>query len=325
MGETNHFRMNPFRPDVFIKFSNYSVITPNGNFDPAVPSYTPPNTLRPGDLDFAASCGVDCPFAMGTALVDTPEGAGVDMHLRRKKAAAGQPEAVGEENIDVLVMTNDKDNHYGSETGHILRFGKRSWLTGTLGDCPVGNGTGFGPVIDPDPCRTFAEAITYWFEDVPYRDGGRIYTKPGANQNNKLDAVNNKERVEDNDDNGRWHKREKSMVPDEWLDGDVYLIDDIASGNYLAGELSTFDIDNDDRIEMPTLFSSSGLPNAKEYSRPHVYKVITTHEAIHGLGSGHTQDSDCLMFRNVNELDKDNNLSPDARRDLDIFNGRPTP
>jgi hypothetical protein len=189
----------------------------------------------------------------------------------------------------------------------------------------VGNGTGYGPVIDPDPCRTFVKAIRYWFVDAPYRDGGRNFLDPRTNKNNKLDAVNNRNRVEDKDDDGQRDGGENSIVNDPWLDGDVYLIDDIASGDYLAGELSTFDIDNDDRIEMPTLFSPSDLPNAKEYSRAHVFKVITTHEAIHGLGSGHTQDSDCLMFRNVNELDKDNNLSPDARRDLDIFNGRPTP
>jgi hypothetical protein len=325
IGTDSHFRMNPFRPDVFIKFSNYSVIKTPNNFDPSVP-YTPPNPLNLGDLELAASCGADCPFALGTALIDTPEGAGVDVHVVRAQAAAGQPEAVGEENIDVLMMTNDTASNYGSETGHILKtIAKRSWLTGTLGDCPVGDGTGYGPVTDIDPCRTFALAIEYWYTDVPYRDGGRDYSDDRMTKNHQLDAVNNRNRVEDKDDDGMRDGGENSIINDAWLDGDCYLRNDIAGGNYLAGELSTFDIDQDGLIEMPALFGPDDLPTAKEYSKPHVFKVIITHEAIHGLGVGHTQESTCLMFGNVNELDKDDNLSSDAKRDLDIFNGRQTP
>jgi hypothetical protein len=324
MGTVSHFRMNPFRPDVFVKFYNYSAIA-DGRANPSSLTYDPPNPLTLVDLDFTVSCGVDCPFAMGTALVDEPNGAGVDVHIVRAKAAVGQPEAVGEENIDVLVMTNDTTTTYGSETGHILRFGKRSWLTGTLGNCPVGNGTGYGPVIDTDPCRTFTIAIGYWFADVPYRDGGRDYTISGADKNHLLDAVNNRNRVEDKDDDGIRDGGENSIVNDAWLDGDCYLRNEIATGNYLAGELSTYDIDQDGLIEMPTLFGPDDLATSKEYSKPQVFKVITTHEAIHGLGAGHTQESTCLMFANVNELDKDGNLSSDAKRDLDIFNGRQAP
>jgi hypothetical protein len=325
IGPPKHFRMNPFRPDVFIKFYNYSVIKTPNNFDPSVP-YTPPNPLTSGDLDFAASCGVDCPFALGTALIDTPKGAGVDVHVVRAQAAAGQPEAIGEENIDVLVMTNDIATTYGSETGHILKtISPRSWLTGTLGDCPVGDGAGYGPVIDTDPCRTFTIAIEYWFADVPYRDGGRVYTDPRMTKNHLLDARTNRNRVEDKDDDGQWSGGESSIIRDQILDGDCYLRNDIATGNYLAGELSTFDIDQDGLIEMPPLTGPDELPTAKEYSEPHVFKVITTHEAIHGLGVGHTQEAECLMYVNVNELDKDDYLSSDAKRDLDIFNGRPAP
>jgi hypothetical protein len=325
MGTVSHFRMNPFRPDVFIKFYNYSVIA-DGRADPSSLTYAPPNQLNNTDLDPGApSCGANCPFALGTALIDTPKGAGVDVHLVRAQAAECQPEAVGEDNIDVLVMTNDTTTTYGSETGHILRFGKRSWLTGTLGDCPVGTGTGYGPVIDTDPCRTFTIAIGYWFTDVPYRDGGRDYTVVGADKNQLLDAVNNRDRVEDRDDDGVLDGGENSIINDQWLDGDCYLRNDIATGNYLAGELSTFDIDQDNLVEMPPLFGPDDLPTAKEYSKPHVFKVIATHEAIHGLGAGHTQEAECLMFANVNELDKDDYLSSDAKRDLDIFNGRPAP
>jgi hypothetical protein len=269
-------------------------------------------------LAYAASCGVDCPFAFGTAL----DNAGVDVHLARAQAAAGQPEAVGEENIDVLVMTNDTSSTYGSETGHILRFGKRSWLTGTLGDCPVGNGGGFGPAIDPDPCRTFARAIGYWYTDRPYRDGGRDNTIAGADQDGLLNEIDNRNRVEDKDDDGIRDGGEGSIINDDWLDGDVYLRSEIAAGNYEAGDASTYDIDMDGLIELPTIFGPDDLINAKEYTRAHTFKTILTHEAVHGLGAGHTQVPTCLMFANVNELDKDINLSSDAIRDLDLFNGR---
>jgi hypothetical protein len=180
-------------------------------------------------------------------------------------------------------------------------------------------------VIDTDPCRTFTIAIEYWFADVPYRDGGRVYTDPRMTKNHLLDARTNRNRVEDKDDDGQWSGGESSIIRDQILDGDCYLRNDIATGNYLAGELSTFDIDQDGLIEMPPLTGPDELPTAKEYSEPHVFKVITTHEAIHGLGVGHTQEAECLMYVNVNELDKDDYLSSDAKRDLDIFNGRPAP
>jgi hypothetical protein len=323
MGNATHFRMNPFRPNVFIKFYNYSVIKTPSNFDSTVP-YTPPYPLTPADLEFEAPvCGVNCPFAFGTALKNN----GVDVHLKWAQATAGQPEAVGEENIDVLVMTNDIDTTYGSETGHILRFGKRSWLTGTLGDCPVGNGAGLGPVIDPDqdPCRTFARAIGYWYTDKPYRDGGLNTNLPGADQNGLLDAISNRDRVEDKDDDGIRDGGESSILNDAYLDGDVYLRKEIAVGNYQAGDSTTYDIDMDGLIELPTLFGPEDLATAKEYTQAHTFKTILTHEAIHGLGVGHTQVATDLMFANVNELDKDKTLSPDAIRDLDIFNGRPAP
>jgi hypothetical protein len=260
-------------------------------------------------------------------LTDVPGGAGVDVHVVRADTPTGQAQLVGEENIDVLVMTNDLTETYGSETGHILRFGRRSWLTGTLGDCPVGNGTGLGPVIDPDrdPCRTFAVAIGYWFADKTHRDGGLNNNLPGADENGMLDAINNKKRVEDKDDDGIRDGGENSIANDAFLDGDLYLRADIAGGNYQAGNLGTYDIDMDGLIELPTLFGPADLTTAKEYSQPHVFKTIITHEAIHGLGVGHTQVATDLMFANVNELDKDWNLSPDALRDLDIFNGRPAP
>jgi hypothetical protein len=323
MGTVGHFRTNPFRPDVYIKFYNYSVIA-DGRADSASLTYDPPNPLTPANLDYEAPvCGVNCPFAFGTAL----DNVGVDLHMLKAEADMGQPENVGEENLDVLVMTNDTTTTFGSETGHILRFGKRSWLTGTLGDCPVGNGTGLGPVIDPDqdPCRTFALAIGYWYADKPYRDGGLNTNLPGANPNGYLDAVNNRDRVEDKDDDGIRDGGEASISNDAWLDGDVYLRDDIADGNYQAGDSSTYDIDMDGLIELPTLFSPDDLATAKEYTQPHTFKTILTHEAIHGLGVGHTQVATDLMFSNVNELDKDGNLSPDAIRDLDLFNGRPAP
>jgi hypothetical protein len=316
--------MNPFRPDVFIKFRNYSVIKTPGSFDSTVP-YTPPYPLTSGDLDYEEPfCGVNCPFAFGTALMNI----GVDVHIKRAEVAEGQAETVGEENIDVLVMTNDTTETNGTETGHILKtIAKRSWLTGTLGDCPVGDGTGLGPVIDPDqdPCRTFAIAIGYWYNDKPYRDGGLNTSLPGADQNGFLDAINNRDRVEDKDDDGVRDGGENSIQNDAVLDGDVYLRVSIAAGNYEAGNSSTYDIDMDGLIELPTLFGPDDLATAKEYTQPHTFKTILTHEAIHGLGVGHTQVGTCLMFANVNELDKDGILSPDAIRDLDIFNGRPAP
>jgi hypothetical protein len=321
MGPTTHFRTNPFRPDAYIKFRYYSVILDDRS-SPTDLTYTPPYPLTPGDLEAPPpSCGVDCPFALGTALIDD---AGADVHAVQADTTSG-PQSVGEENIDVLVMTNDLTDTYGSETGHILRFGPRSFLTGTLGDCPVGDGSGLGPVIHGGLCRTFEKAIGYWFTDKTHRDGGRNYTSsavPGQDRDYLLSAANNRNRVEDKNDDGIKGGGESSIVNDSYLDGDVYLRLEIAAGNYSAGDLGVHDIDLDGLIELPQVFDPAELATAHEYTRAHTTKVIATHEAIHGLGVGHTGVSWCLMFSNVNVLDKDDVLSPDAKRDLDIFLGR---
>ena len=96
----------------------------------------------------------------------------------------------------------------------------------------------------------------------------------------------------------------------------------LASGNYQAGTLTTFNIDNDALMELPTVYGPADLPTANEYTQAQTFKVIITHEGTHGLGADHTMDSTDLMYANTTGLDRDGNLSADAKRDLDIFNGR---
>src|SRR5207249_2868612 len=110
----------------------------------------------------------NCPFALGAVLIDD---VGVDVHVVQEDPQTGQT-PYSETNIDVLEMSNNLTQPYDSESGHISYYSTRSWIFATIGECPVGNGTGYGPKTASRPCQTFAPSIGNIFMDKPYRDGG---------------------------------------------------------------------------------------------------------------------------------------------------------
>jgi hypothetical protein len=299
LGSTGHFRTHPLRKDVFLKFRNYSVLQAASlNQTAGTATLASPPSLQSG----GPACGMACPFALGTALIDN---AGLDLHVVNADTTTA-----GEQEIDVVEARNELAATYQGEDGHILKRGKRDWVIATLGDSGVGQDyTTYGVNT-----RTFQPSVTFFFDDAPYQDGGGA-----VGESELLESTTQTNMVEDKNDNGERDGGENSVVNDQILDGDRYLLDGL-----LTHDLSTFDIDKDGFVELPVVANPGSLVkdtlDSNESTRAQVTKHVLTHEVAHALGAPHTTVDTDLMFNLTTDFRRDGQFSVDAKQSFKIHN-----
>jgi len=241
--------------------------------------------------------------------------------------------SAGERNIDVLVVHL---NH--TSGGNIYRVGEpfgngvRNWSFDTLGESGIGTATTYAYGY---PCQVYYPAVTHYFYDTPH-DDHMTWTAPGmwtGAPNGVLDPVN-PERVEDCNDNGEvdedpgYNEADGNATPpmdntDEFLDGDHPLPSD-GSWDWLAGELSPMDIDNDGLVELP-MDNEVPVPAADEADEDQVVRHVATHEMGHAVGingpyNGHCDDDTCVMYRYANNWKRDGHFCEDCRAMIRIHN-----
>ena len=123
LGVVRHFRTDPNRKDLFVKYIGY---------DP----YNPSNT----DGNYS-------PFAIGAAF----DNAAIDVHALDSALAVG----LGENNIDVLLVTNDLVDPYGNDDGHINWVTQRYFTSDTKGHSGIG-----GQILAYPTDTTYIPGIT---------------------------------------------------------------------------------------------------------------------------------------------------------------------
>ena len=102
------------------------------------------------------------------------------------------------------------------------------------------------------------------------------------------------------------------MIPA--LDGN-----DVLPGEYRS-DLSTFDVDNDGKVELPEVNDPASIDPNFEYTRAHVLKHTITHEMGHAVGMAHNSDSTCLMYEYSNNWSRDHFFSDYAKSQMQIHN-----
>jgi hypothetical protein len=168
--------------------------------------------------------------------------------------------------------------------------------------------------------------------DVPYRDGdtfvGDDMSEPthweGAN--NALDVIGN---VEDIDDDGILDKQEDKRKNYE-IDGDYifrnpdydpYSPDGDKNPWLYDKDLSPFNVDNDNpvQVELPVVVSVDD--NTYEYILPQVLKHVVTHEIGHNVGVNlHTEEPFCVMYKSSSNWLRDNQFGDTAKQLIRIHN-----
>jgi hypothetical protein len=260
-----HFRTGPDYKDLFVKFTGFDDTT------------------------------TDKPFAIGSAFIN----ANVRVHALDSLLTTG----IGENNIDVLLVTNDLVNTYGLTDGYInRRSGVRDWSWDTKGQCSTGSANAYG-----SNCITFQVPLDHYFGDKPYRDGGGCISANGV-----LDIIDD---VEDGNDNGVTNGNEaRRICKNGILDGDLYI-----PGSF-SQDLSAFDYDNDFKIELPIASDPTTIDTNYEYTKMQVLKHTITHEIGHGIGMSHNSDSTCLMYQYTTDWRRDETFSSTAKNQIQIHN-----
>jgi Putative metal-binding motif/Bacterial TSP3 repeat/Thrombospondin type 3 repeat len=298
-GDAAHFRTNPVDyKDLFVKVTGYS--------------------FNPGNPDNGYSAPCECPFALGDAF----HNAGVSVHVLSMDTPPGFMGAAATANsitdwegpLDVVIITNYQTGTFSTSDGHTNKIGIRDWNWDIKGFSGIGNETLYG-----GGTRTYQEPLDHLFGDKPYLDGNQLGGNPVF-----LDSVTG-DAVEDKNDNGlddyvkKAKRNESEAFPDVTvLEGDILALP-ISYGN----THSAFNVDGDDRIEIP-LVSDPEQPSSGqytwEYTKAQVLKGTISHELGHAVGMSHTTVPTCLMFEYTNNYHRDNFLSDAARAALRIHN-----
>jgi hypothetical protein len=288
-----HFRTDPNRKDLFVKYAFYDVVRYDSTAMTSTLIYNQPNC--------------DCPFAVGAAFANI----GVDVHAYSMHAylPADRP---AEQNIHVVLMDNSRAV-YGTQDGRINKSsGARVWDFDTKGYTP-GN---VAPGVYRD-ARTYWRSLNYYFSDKPYIDGNTWDSGTSdwtASANNKLDPIT---MVEDVNDSGLLEAGEDtngSGGPPP--DGDLY-----AGSAVYDKDLTVMDIDSDGEVELPLAGDPSNINTDYEYTMPQVLKHTITHEMGHTVGIGiETTESDCVMYLNSIDWSRDGTFRETAQGLIDIHN-----
>jgi hypothetical protein len=231
-----------------------------------------------------------CPFALGTAL----QGIGIKVHA----ADADSTSPPSEDNVDVVNLTYSSQTYLNSAGNeHTYRRGVRSWDVRTLGFTPTHSNTVYGRAA------IFSPAMLAYYSDRPFTDGAGAVASNGA-----FDPITDPA-IEDGNDNGSLDRREDSANPSKngVLDGDQMV-----PGSY--GQIfSTFDVDDNFRVELPVVSNIGAIDTSLETPFPQAVKHVGTHELIHAVGPlVHYTDDEGLMHEISNNWIRDGFLTPAA-------------
>jgi hypothetical protein len=333
--------------------------TTNGFYDTVayVPAFPPQGMAThirtsPDNRDlFVKFVGFDenYPFAIGEAF----HMIGVDVHALGASVVAAE-ELSEDFGIDVATVTLVNgtynpipENPQYAQSPHIVKRSERDWTFTTVATSSYGGDDYYGAA-----CNIYKRTVDRFFLDRTYYDyttfvGTNMrrqdqWTPSGNNElgNGVLDPLFT---CEDRNDNGAVNGGEDKTGNDR-LDGDcpvlnlpnnlVYL--DSASLNYVAPDidgdgkddewdfrfqLSPFDIDNDFEVEIPVVGSVDNIVDLYENTKAQAIKMFITHELGHNTGvTLHTDVSTCAMFRETNNLVRDDHFSEAAANLVRIHN-----
>ncbi|NLI81823.1 MAG: hypothetical protein GX443_09070 [Deltaproteobacteria bacterium] len=286
-----HFRTDPTKKDLFVRYSGYGVIN-----------------------------GVNQPFALGDAF----NAAKVTVHAvdgtliaadSTDPAPPGMLRAdSGWLSLHVVTVTNKEEYVTTLDHGYINKRGVRDWTWDTKGSSNVGDSTKYGTATN-----TYWRALYGYIRSKPYLKGGNfpgVWTLPWLwPTNNRLDEIG---KVEDADDTGGAPGSKEDKNANGILDGDVLKPsadrddpDDPGDG------FSAFDIDGDGLVELPVVQTLTD-PRFREYSLPQVLKHTITHEIGHSVGMTHNSNADCVMYEYSNNWLRDGRFSDAARAQMQL-------
>jgi hypothetical protein len=282
-GPPAHFRGDPNRKLLFVMAQGFEfpyIPTP-----PAIQGCSGPEPEVP------------CPFALGDAFIGD---AGIGVHVLSLDA---DPTAAVQKTLalDAVVVTNDRTEPFPFTDGRINKRGVRDWSWDTKGSSGIGTALAYGTNT-----THYQKSLEGYVRDRPYKDGD-------PDLNGVLDALPETAtaEVEDiNDDavlktSGSPSKREDCCPKQGDFDGDVWV------PNNFAQDLSTFDNDNDGRVELP-IQNAPGNPGVVEPFEVTVEQVVKhtiTHELGHAVGMVHDTNAGCLMYEFTTDWERDDCFS----------------
>jgi hypothetical protein len=200
------------------------------------------------------------------------------------------------------------------DNGHIAHRTDRirDWEWATKGFSQVGNLQYYG-----SGTTTYQKTLNNYFEEKPYVDGQTFVSGEWKDPNGKLDPISD---VQDKNDNGindstghNTYEAGGETPPTAWKS-------DYWDKGYFDRHLSPF---NPSNIKFQTTFPMVELPvgnSSNRYTKAQVLKHTITHEILHSIGAGHSQDSTCVMYEYSNDWSRDGNIGNYAKGQIKIHN-----
>jgi hypothetical protein len=289
-----HFRTHPSRKDLFVKFKDFSPSISDKNY----------------------------PFAIGAAF----NAAGIDVHAVKDTSVA----SLGDLNIDTVSITNQQSETYGGGNPRTWKRGKRDWPFATLGYSAPPVDTYTYPMVT----NIYKVAVDHYvLTDKPYYDGGDGCGVPNGKLDN-IDIVQDKKN--DNGVNekfsGKWETDPCNAATCTFTTDSVKYDIDPLTGIYYAPAipltcssvprgLSSNDIDNNGKVELPLAAFPDTVNTTYEYSIEQVSKHVMTHEIAHALGATHQSTySSCVMFNQTINFSRDNVFCDVVKGQFNIHN-----
>jgi hypothetical protein len=248
-----------------------------------------------------AGCG--CPFALGAAFAD----AGVDVHALDQALVTA---ATGLTNLDTVLVTNNTTGNYSTENGHIRKSsGVRNWVWSTKGYSFIGTASAYGTEQTNGVTYSYQMAQDFYFLDRPYQDGGGVTAANGI-----FEPATAGSTAEDTNDDGTRQNSEDRNPDNGQLDGDRYI------PNALNKQFTTFDVNNNGRVELPVVATAGQV--TVEYTKEQVIKHTITHELGHsvGMAGGHCDCPGTLMHQYSTDWQRDGSFSTVSKGEMKIHN-----